>query len=199
MNKSLPVVYLVGHGETAWSLTGELTASKELPLTERGERNALRLKERLRGISFVKVFASPLLCVVKTCELAGFRAISELDPDLAEWNYGTYEGRHMGEILKERPTWNLFRDGCPGGETPADVGRRADHVIARVRSLDGNLLIFSSVHFIRVMGARWIGLDEGAPGSQLVASVASLSALGYEHSYSRPVIRFWNDVHHLGG
>jgi broad specificity phosphatase PhoE len=191
--------HLVDHAETAWSLTGLLTNSTELPLTERGERNALRLRERLRGLSFVKVFCSPIQCVAQTCELAGFGAVAEFDSDLVEWNYGSYEGRRASEILNEQPAWDLFRDGCPGGELPEQVGMRANRVVGRARSFGGNLLIFSSRHFIRVLAARWIGLEGPAPGRQFVLNVASLSALGYECSQAHPVICFWNDVHYLAG
>ena len=117
MNEELPFVYLARHGETAWSLTGQHTGLTDLPLTERGEQTALRLGERLKGISFAKVFTSPLQRAVRTCELAGFVAVAEIYPDLVEWNYGEYEGRRGIEIRAENPDWNLFRDGCPGGES----------------------------------------------------------------------------------
>src|SRR5438046_10041450 len=124
----LPVVYLARHGETAWSVTGQHTGLTDLPLTERGERNAKRLGERLAGLFFAKVFASPLQRAIRTCELAGFGATAEVDRDLVEWNYGDYEGRRTVEIHKERPDWQLFRDGCPGGELPDHVGARADQI-----------------------------------------------------------------------
>jgi broad specificity phosphatase PhoE len=118
VSEELPNVYLARHGETAWSLTGQHTGLTDLPLTEAGERNARRLAERLKGLTFVKVFSSPLKRAVRTCELAGFGAIAEIDCDLGEWNYGEYEGRRGAEIRAERPEWQLFRDGCPGGESP---------------------------------------------------------------------------------
>ena len=135
MNESLPTIYLARHGETAWSLTSQHTGLTDLPLTETGERNAQNLGERLRGLKFVKVFTSPLQRAVRTCELAGFKPSVEIDNDLVEWNYGDYEGRRTIEIRAERPDWQLFRDGCPGGESPEQVAARADRVVARVRAI----------------------------------------------------------------
>jgi len=129
MNEVLPTVYLARHGETAWSISSQHTGLTDLPLTERGERNARSLKERLSGLSFAKVFTSPLQRVTRTCELAGFGDRAEIDRDLVEWDYGDYEGRRTPDIHKERPDWQLFYDGCPGGESPADVGVRADRII----------------------------------------------------------------------
>jgi len=194
----LPFICLARHGETEWSLTGQHTGVTDLPLTERGEHNARRLGERLKGIEFAKVFTSPLQRAVRTCELAGFGALAEVDRDLVEWNYGQYEGRRTAEIRMERPDWELFRDGCPGGEMPAQAAARADRVVSRVRAVQGEVLIFSSGHFLRVLAARWLGLDPGA-GRYFLLSTASLSALGYEHSRFQPVIRLWNDTRHVGG
>lgn len=198
MSEELPVIYLARHGETAWSLTGQHTGLTDLPLTERGERNALRLGERLKGITFAKVFTSPLQRAVRTCELAGFGAVAEVDHDLVEWNYGEYEGHLTGEILARHPGWLIFRDGCPGGESPAQVAARADRVIGRVRKVKGNVLIFSSGHFIRVLAVRWLGLEPSASCAYFLLSTASLSTLGYKHDLSHPVIRLWNDDHHVG-
>ena len=131
----LPIIYLARHGETAWTVTGQHTGVTDLPLTERGERNALRLGKRLAGSVFAKVFTSPLQRAARTCELAGFGAVAEVVPDLMEWDYGQYEGLRSAEILKERPDWQLFRDGCPGGESPAQIGERADRVVERVRAV----------------------------------------------------------------
>jgi probable phosphoglycerate mutase len=197
MGEMLPATYLARHGETAWSLSGQHTGLTDLPLTERGEDNARRLGERLRGLSITRVFTSPLWRAARTCELAGFGAAAEVDKDLVEWNYGQYEGRTSAEIHAERPDWQLFRDGCPGGETPDQVGARADRVVGRVREARGNVLLFSSGHFLRVLGARWLGLEPAA-GRYLLLSTASLSALGYEHDRSQPVIRLWNDTQHAG-
>jgi len=196
MAEALPVVYLARHGETAWSLSGQHTGRTDLPLTERGEANARALGTRLSGLSFAKVFTSPLQRAVRTCELAGFGEKAEADPDLVEWDYGQYEGRRTVEILEERPDWYLFRDGCPGGETPDQVGARADRVIDRIRAVQGDVLVFSSAHILRVLAARWLGL-EAAGGRYFVLSTATLSRLGYEHNLGEPVIRLWNDSHHL--
>jgi probable phosphoglycerate mutase len=196
MSETLPVAYLARHGETAWSLSGRHTGLTDLPLTERGERNARRLGERLAGMRFAKVLTSPLQRAARTCELAGFGGLAEADPDLVEWNYGQYEGRRTSEIRAGRPDWQLFRDGCPGGESPHQVGARADRVVGRVRALGGDVLIFSSGHFLRVLAARWLGL-EAAAGRFLLLGTASLSALGYEHGAQEPVIRLWDDMRHV--
>ena len=197
MNQLLPIVFLARHGETTWTLSGQYTGLTDLPLTERGEGNARRLEERLRGLSFTKVFTSPLQRARRTCELAGFGAVAEIDPDLAEWNYGDYEGRRTAEIRAKRPDWELFRDGCPGGESPAQVTARADRVVSRIRAVPGNVLLFSSGHFIRVLATRWIGLEVMAYARRFLLSTASLSAVGYDKELSRPVIRLWNDTHHV--
>ena len=193
----LPVIYLARHGETAWSVTGQHTGLTDLPLTERGERNALRLRKRLAGLVFAKVLTSPLQRAVRTCELAGFGGAAEVDPDLVEWNYGDYEGVRTAEIHATRPDWQLFRDGCPNGESPQDVGARADRVVSRVRAFKGDVLIFSSGHFLRVFAARWLGLEPFA-GKLFMLDTASLSALSYEHDLSSPAVRFWNDARCTG-
>jgi len=196
MNETLPAIYLARHGETAWSLTGQHTGLTDLPLTERGERNARRLGERLGGLPFTKVFTSPLQRAARTCELAGFGSVVEVDRDLVEWNYGNYEGLRTSEIRVKHPNWQLFRDGCPGGESPDQVGARADHVVSRVREIKGDVLIFSSGHFLRVLAARWLGLEPAA-GRLFMLNTASLSVLGYENSLSQPVIQLWNDTRHV--
>jgi len=196
MSAKLPVVYLARHGETAWSLTGQHTGLTDLPLTQRGELNAHALGVRLKGLSFDKVFTSPLLRARRTCELAGFGDHVEVDADLVEWNYGEYEGRRTAEIRAERPGWQLFRDGCPGGESPDQVGKRADRVVSRMRAINGNVLLFSSGHFLRVLAARWLALEPAA-GGYFLLSTASLSALGYENTLSQPVICLWNDTRHV--
>jgi len=196
MSAALPTVYLARHGETAWSASGQHTGLTDVPLTERGERDARRLGERLAGMKFAKVFTSPLQRAARTCELAGFGAAAEVDRDLVEWNYGEYEGRRTSEIRAERPDWQLFRDGCPAGESPHQVGARADRVVGRVRAVGGDVLVFSSGHFLRVFAARWLGL-EAAAGRFFLLGTASLSALGYEHGLSEPVIRLWDDMRHV--
>ena len=196
MNQKLPSTYLARHGETAWTVTGQHTGLTDLPLTERGECNARRLQERLSGLTFAKVFTSPLQRARRTCELAGFGDVAQVDGDLVEWDYGEYEGRLTVDILKERPDWQLFRDGCPGGESPQQVAARADRVVARARAVAGDVLLFSSGHFLRVLATRWIGI---APfnGKFLMLGTASLSVVGYENSISNPAIRLWNDTHHV--
>ena|SRR5579872_2868204 len=197
MSQSLPEIYLARHGETAWTVSGQHTGRTDIPLTERGERNALALGKRLQGLTFAKVFTSPLQRARRTCELAGFGAVAQIDPDLVEWNYGDYEGMKSADILKQRPGWQLFRDGVPNGESVAEIGARADRVIARLRAVDSNVLVFSSGHFLRVLAARWLGL-EAAGGQYFTLSTAALSILGYEHSKADPVLRLWNDTRHTG-
>jgi len=194
--KTFPIVYLARHGETAWTITGQHTGLTDLPLTERGERNARKLGERLNGMTFEMVLTSPLRRAMRTCELAGFEPVAETDRDLVEWDYGEYEGRRTAEILAERPDWQLFRDGCPGGESPAHVAARADRVVQRVLTVAGDVLLFSSGHFLRVLAARWIGL-EPLFGRSFMLSTASLSALSHENSMDQPVIHFWNDTRHV--
>jgi len=192
----LPLIYLARHGETAWSVSGQHTGLTDLPLTERGRRNAQRLRERLSGVEFAQVFTSPLQRAYQTCDLAGFAARAEIDPGLVEWNYGHYEGRTTDEIRHERPGWELFRDGCPGGESLADVARRADGVVARLRDVDGNVLLFSSGHLLRVLAARWCGQDP-VLGRYLHLATATVSMLGYEHDRQEPVLWLWNDGRHV--
>jgi len=192
----LPLVYLARHGETAWSVSGQHTGLTDLPLTEVGERNAKRLQDALSGLAFAKVFSSPLRRAWRTCELAGFRSRAEVVHDLVEWDYGEYEGRRSVEIHAKRPDWQLFRDGCPGGESPQQVAARADRVIDLVRSVPGNVLLFSSGHFLRMLAARWCGIETFAARSFML-STASLSMLGYEHSLEQPAVQLWNDTHHL--
>jgi len=195
---ALAHVYLARHGETAWSLSGQHTGLTDLPLTAAGERNAVNLGARLRGGVYDQVLTSPLERAARTCELAGFGDRAQVDADLVEWNYGDYEGLRSAEILAQRPDWTLFRDGCPGGESPVDVMVRADRVVRRLRAAPGNALVFSSGHFLRVLTACWLGLETRAAGFWILGT-ASLSALGYEHSASEPVIRFWNDMMHVTG
>lgn len=197
MSQALPSIYLARHGETLWATTGQHTGRTDIALTERGEQNARRLGERLQGVAFARVLTSPLQRARRTCELAGFGAIAETEPDLMEWNYGDYEGRRSADIHQERPDWFLFRDGCPGGENADQVGARADHVIARLRKEAGNALIFSHGHFLRVFAARWLGLP-ARDARYFLLSTAALSVLGYEHNQlDEPAIRLWNDDHHV--
>jgi probable phosphoglycerate mutase len=194
MSDTPPIIYLARHGETAWSLLGKHTGLTDIPLTERGEQNALLLGKRLAGLHFDVVYCSPLARARRTCELAGFADRSEVDRDLVEWNYGDYEGLRTVEIKEQRPDWELFRDGCPGGESTADLSQRADRVVARLRSITGTGLVFSSGHILRVLAARWLR-HAVADGRDYALSTASLSALGYEHD--EPVVRLWNETEYL--
>jgi len=193
----LPIIYLARHGETAWSLSGQHTGTTDLPLTPHGERNARRLGERLADTVVDRVFTSPLLRARTTCELAGFADRAVVDEDLREWNYGDYEGLTTPQIRAQRPDWRLFRDGCPGGESVAEIQSRADRVVARLKACSGDTLLFSSGHFLRVLAARWIGRDASV-GKNLLLSTATLSAIGYEHNLNEPVLRLWNDARHVG-
>ena len=197
MSDNLPIVYLARHGETAWTISGQHTGLTDLPLTERGERTARRLGERLKGLKFAKVLTSPLQRAARTCELAGFKSVAEVERDLVEWDYGEYEGRRTAEIRAERPDWELFRDGAPGGESPKQVSERADRIVRRVREVSGDVLIFTSGHFMRVLAVRWLGLEPTVNCKFFMLSTASLSALGYEHDLSRPVVRLWNETRHV--
>ena len=197
MSDKLPVVYLARHGNTAWTHSGQHTGLTDLPLTPDGERNAVRLGERLKGLTFAKVLTSPLQRATRTCELAGFAGVAETDPDLVEWNYGDYEGRTSSQILQQRPDWDLFRDGCPGGESPEQIGMRAYSVVRRIRSITGDVLLFSSGHFIRVLAACWLGVGPSG-GRYFLLNPASLSVLSYEHNLSHPAIQLWNDDRHVG-
>jgi broad specificity phosphatase PhoE len=197
MSENLPSIYLARHGETDWSVTGRHTGLSDIPLTPRGERNAARLGRRLENVAFAEVWASPLKRALHTAQLAGYAPRVQIDPDLVEWDYGRYEGLRTAEIHAENPAWELFRDGGPEGESVDDVAARADRVIARVRTVTGNVLLFSSGHFLRVIAARWIG-DSAATGRALLLDTAALSIVGYEHTIDHPAIRLWNDSSHAG-
>jgi probable phosphoglycerate mutase len=197
MSEALPDVYLARHGETAWTINRKHTGLTDLPLTERGVRNARSLGERLHGKTFDHVFTSPLQRAAYTCELAGFGKSAIVDPDLVEWDYGDYEGLTTAEIVKKNPGWNIFRDGCPGGESIVQVSARADRVIRKVRSLDDECILFSSSHFLRVLTARWLGM-EAAGGRYFYLGTATLCTLGYDHGEDEPVLRLWNDDRHVG-
>jgi len=193
---ALPLVVLARHGQTAWSLSGQHTGLTDLARTPTGESNAHRLAPRLQGLDFERVLCSPLPRARHTCELAGYGARAEIDARLLEWDYGDYEGHTSAEVYAQRPGWLLFRDGCPGGETPAQVAMRADSLIATLRSDEGHALSFSSGHFLRLLAARWLDLP-AADGARFMLDTASVSALGYEHTRQQPVIRLWNDTRHV--
>jgi broad specificity phosphatase PhoE len=183
-------IVLVRHGETEWSAAGRHTSSTDVPLTAEGERQATTLATALAGSSFAAVLASPRQRAWRTAELAGL-AVTAIVDDLAEWEYGRYEGVTTAEIRQQRPGWDLWIDGCPDGESPAQVGARIDRVLARVRPLlaDGDVALVGHGHSLRVTGARWVGLPPSA-GGLLRLDTATLSTLGHEHG--RPVILRWN-------
>ncbi len=187
-----PQIYLFRHGETAWSLAGQHTGRTDIPLTAKGEADALVLGQRLVGIHFTRVFTSPRQRARRTCELAALPLVPEIDPDLAEWDYGDYEGQKRVDLLKQRPGWDIFNAGAPGGESPAEIADRADRVIARLRLSDGNSALFTHGHFGRVLAVRWLGLPI-VEARHLLLDPASLSILGYEHNNrDEPVIARWN-------
>jgi broad specificity phosphatase PhoE len=182
-------VVLVRHGETEWSLSGRHTGKTDIPLTEEGQRQAIALGARLHAWPFGLVLSSPLQRALETCRLAGYGDRVEVRPDLVEWDYGRYEGLTSKQIMETDPTWSLWRDGCPGGELAADVGHRADRVIAEVRGVDGDVLVFAHGHVLRVLAARWLGVP-AEDGRHYALQTAALSVLGYEHQ--DPVIQRWN-------
>ena len=194
MPLEMPKLFLTRHGDTAWTDSRQRTGRTDIPLNAVGEERAREIGERLRRYSFACVFTSPLQRASKTCELAGFGAVARVDPDLVEWDYGRYEGKLTSEVLKERPGWELYRDGCPSGESPADVAARADRFIARVRSIPGDVLAFSSGHIIRMIAARWLGLPPHA-GRVFYCRPASVGVLGFEHkSRDEPILVLWNNI-----
>jgi broad specificity phosphatase PhoE len=194
MPPELPRLFLARHGDTAWTDSRQRTGRTDLPLNERGEVRARLLGERLHRFTFTRVFTSPLQRASKTCELAGYHAAAIIDPDLTEWNYGRYEGLLTEDIYKERPGWELFRDGCPGGESPQEVAARADRFIARAQAMVGDVLAFSSGHVIRMIAARWLGLPS-AYGRFFFCRPASVGALGFEHANKEePIIGLWNFI-----
>ncbi len=185
-------IFLVRHGETAWSLSGQHTGRTDIPLTKKGEADARKLNERLRSTVFKRVFVSPLQRARQTAALAALATPVEIEPDLVEWDHGEYEGLHSAEIRAIKPDWNLYQDGCPGGESPAQVSLRADRVIALVRALERDIAIFSHGHFGCVLAARWIGL-EIEHASHFLLDTASVSILGYGHQRAdEPAIMLWN-------
>jgi probable phosphoglycerate mutase len=191
MFDGLPAAYLCRHGETEWARTGQHTGLTDLPLTAVGEAAARRLGERLKNLSFAQVFTSPLQRAHQTCILAGFGERAVVDRDLVEWDYGRYEGMTTFDIRREAPEWHIFEHGCPGGESPAEVAARADRMIAKLRAVDGDVLVFSSGHFLRMFAARWLGLPPTG-GANFHLDTASLSIMAYERARDEPVVRLWN-------
>lgn len=187
-------LYLIRHGETTWSKSGQHTSRTDLSLTEAGQAAARKLGERLHPVTFSFLFSSPRRRTLQTCELAGYAQTAEVDADLAEWDYGDYEGLRSIEISEKRPDWHLFRDGCPNGETPEQVSQRADRFLARLQPLEGDVAVFSHGHFGRVLAARWIGLPV-LEAQHFFLNPASLSILAFEHhNPAEPVIALWNST-----
>jgi len=193
MPGELSRLYFIRHGETDWSLSGQHSGRTDIPLNEKGEQDARKLATRLRDIvRFSRVFTSPLQRARRTCELAGLGEFAEIEPDLVEWDYGDFEGQLSIDTRKRWPDWNLYRDGGPNGESPAQVAERVDHLIARLRKLEGNIAIFSHAQLGRVLATRWIGLPV-EQAQHFVLSTASLSILGYEHNLAEEsAILLWN-------
>jgi broad specificity phosphatase PhoE len=182
-------VYCIRHGETEWSLSGQHTGRTDIPLTDNGRRLAARLRPMLAGHDFTLVLSSPLTRARETCALAGLGERAEIEADLSEWDYGDYEGLTPAQIHAVAPGWMVFRDGCPHGEAPADVARRVDRAIARVRAADGDVALFAHGHVLRVFAARWIGLPP-EEGRRFLLDTGALSILG--HYQGVPAIRVWN-------
>jgi broad specificity phosphatase PhoE len=186
-------VWLIRHGETEWTASRRHTGLTDLPLTTAGEDQARSLRNFLQTVRFESVFCSPLRRAVRTCELSGYGSVAQVDRDLVEWNYGDYEGEKRPQILAGRASWIIFRDGCPNGESPSDVADRADRFLSRIRTKCGDVAVFSSGHFLRVLIARWLGLDPSA-GRYFKLGTATLTVLGYDHnSANEPVIRLLNE------
>jgi broad specificity phosphatase PhoE len=192
---AVPVrIYLIRHGETEWSLTGQHTGRTDIPLTAHGEEQASAVGSLLRGITFTHVLTSPMQRARRTCDLSQLRRPAVVDPDLSEWDYGRYEGQKTVDIWRGRPGWNVFRDGCPAGETTDEVGSRADHLIAALCSLEGNVALYSHGQFGAVFAARWIGLPV-LEGQHFVLDAAALSILGYSSAHPDiPVVALWNET-----
>jgi broad specificity phosphatase PhoE len=182
-------VYLLRHGETEWSLNGRHTGVTDIPLTENGRIAARLLKPILAKVTFTLVLTSPLQRARETCELAGLGQFANVEPDLIEWNYGEYEGLKTDQIRLTSPGWSVFRDGCPGGESPEQVGARADRVITKVRTAAGNVALFGHGHFTRVIAARWINLSANY-GENFLLDTATLNILSYYRE--SPAFQIWN-------
>jgi probable phosphoglycerate mutase len=192
---SLPLVYLARHGETEWSKSGQHTGRTDIALTAKGEADARKIGVRLSSIAFSHVVSSPLQRARRTAELAGYTP--EIEPGLLEWNYGDYEGLKTAEIREKRPGWDLFHDGCPGGESVQEVCDRVDRLVERLKGLSGNVALFAHGHILRVIAARWVG-QPVAFGRALLLSTATVSILGFNHQeMDEPAIRLWNDDRHL--
>jgi broad specificity phosphatase PhoE len=189
-------VFLIRHGQTEWSLAGFHTGRKDIPLTPHGEEEARRLQPRLKSKTFAAVLCSPLQRAKRTCELVGFAGAARLVPDLMEWDYGDYEGKRAAEIRSGRPDWRLFRDGCPGGEQPADVAARVDRVLPLIRDAGGDVAVFAHGHLLRMLMARWMGFAPELAARYSIES-ASLSILTRDAHNGDAVLDRWNDIAHL--
>jgi broad specificity phosphatase PhoE len=194
MSFHLPRLFLTRHGDTAWTDARRKTGRTDLPLNEAGEEHARQIGHRLSELHFAQVFTSPLQRAGRTCSLAGFGEVAHIDPDLVEWDYGRFEGKRSAEVQDERPGWELFRDGCPEGETPQQVALRADRFIARAMEFEGDVLAFSSGHIIRMIAARWLGLPPQA-GRCFFCRPASVGVLAFEHdTKAEPIVALWNHI-----
>jgi broad specificity phosphatase PhoE len=201
MRNSLPTLFLARHGDTAWTEQRKHTGRTDIPLSPRGEESARQLGQQLQRYKLSRVFTSPLQRATRTCALAGYEEVAVVAADLVEWDYGRFEGMLTSDIREEQPGWELFRDGCPGGESPEEIATRADRFVAHVRELEGNVLAFSSGHIIRAIAARWLGLPVGL-GRCFYCQPASVGILTFEHeNLNEPVITLWNSVsrHHPSG
>ena len=196
MHPTLPLIVLVRHGETAWTLSGQHTGLSDIPLTGAGCESAKALNATLKNFSFTAVFTSPLKRARQTAELAGYGAVAALEPDLCEWDYGDYEGITTAAIRAKRPDWRLFEVGCPNGESPTAISERADRVITRIQqvhSAAGNVLIFAHSDILRVLVARWLRLP-ALEGRRFLLATSSISVLGYDHDLEEPAIRRLNQA-----
>lgn len=185
-------LYLIRHGETEWSVSHQHTGRTDIPLSENGEIDARTLGRRLRVTKFSHVFTSPRQRAQQTCALAGLGSSAMIEPDLAEWDYGDYEGRRTTDIQRDRPDWNIFKDGCPNGEMPAQISDRADRLLSKLRKMNGNIALFSHGQFGCVLAARWIGLPV-TDGPHFILGTTSLGILSYDSNHpDTPVIALWN-------
>ena len=187
-------LFIIRHGETGWALSGQHTGISEIPLTARGEDEARALAPTFRDLAFTRVLVSPRQRARRTCELAGLGAAAETEPNLAEWGYGAFEGLTPAEIDQRQPGWEVFRDGCPGGETPQQVADRADRLLQSLSGLRGNVALFTHGHFGRALAVRWIGLPIGV-GGRFWLRTASIGILAYDPAHLEvSVIALWNEV-----
>jgi probable phosphoglycerate mutase len=191
MNHTHHKIYLIRHGETEWTVLGKHTGNTDIPLTAQGEEDAKKIRDYLKGVGFQKVLVSPLQRAKETCRLSGFFSHALIDEDLREWDYGRYEGLTTSEIRKENPSWTIFSQGAPDGESIADIGARANRVLGRVCSIPGDVAIFSSGHILRSIAARWLGMPVSF-GKHLILNPASISILGFERE--TPALIQWNQT-----